>query len=205
MGFQTNKLHIKYLFISRILKEKTVLDIGIVTDDLKYIEYEVTFRVDKISESTIFRLNALFRDFRIDKTTDVCLYRIREADSICLYLRILQQQMQFNIHSVELGKMCRRIFAYHGVSRRKNLKDRQVTKWYFKQVWRYLVDRNKCPWITQQFDDSLHLKSPEYEKRKRVVRFGAYYMFVKEYLSHKVAQSESKRSANHTISEIQQI
>lgn len=187
------KIHIKFLFIQHYYKSNRIVDIAIITNDYKYIEYELEFRQKHITVYVANRIRNLFADFIIDSTTDVCFYEnIKFDEPLYVYLQLLAQHIRFNMHKVNVTQMTRQICKVHNLVGTR--KASSITSWHMLKAWNKMCERNICQWITKQYADYLYLQSKTFQRRKILLRFGAYYMVIKAHLKKKHHNNHKKIS-----------
>ena len=164
------------MFIARFClhgRQRSVYDIAVVTDDMRYIEYEVVQKQKHLTKYVAKRLIDLMASYTIDdKTTVLMQDTVEHLSPLHLYFKILHQHINFKFETVDLDRATRRV----SVQLLRAKKYSEVNKKYFNKLWSKLIKNKSCPWITQCIDNKLQNLSKSNAKRKRMLRFFAYYM-----------------------------
>lgn len=173
---------IKFMFILRSpTGSECVTNVAILTTTGAYLEYEMTFRKNAITPYSIVQLEGLFSDFVLTASSAVLISEnYGESEPLQLYLDIVHHHLRFNMRHVQLDTIVSRICGHH-VSIFPGKKTSQITVRYHNAVWKYLIEKKRCPWITQQYEDHLHSMSKYRAREKRLLRLGMYYCIVKAF------------------------
>ena len=170
------KVHIKHLFAYCHFNKVKTVDFAILTDDNRYFEYTVAFRLPYLSKYVLRRIRSMFDPYFIDKNTDILVSdRLNKDHPIYQYFMLLRQHIGFRMSSASLRKMTKRITYFY----KPRLKKKTRT---FMDAWQYVIDGGDCPWINQQIEYAIQNKGPSMAFRIRMVRFAMFYMGVKNHL-----------------------
>lgn len=175
------KKRINQMFVFR-KRNSSVYVIGMLTNGMQYIEYEMVFKQSAITMTVASKLRSLFNDYEFARNSDVVvLDTIDEKCALYLYLMFMHQQVQFNLRSISMDSVVRRIATYHQnyVNGKKASK---VSKSYLNKVWAKLVKHKRCPWIDEKIDAALKRIRPSKAYAIKATRTGMYYILVKEHL-----------------------
>lgn len=163
------------MFIARFClsgRQRNLYDIAIVTDDMRYIEYEVVQKHQHLTKYVAKRLMDLMASYTIDSKSTILLQdTVDHLSPLHLYFKILHQHINFKFDTVSLDRAARRV-SVSVLSK----KDSEVDRKYFNKLWNRIIRNKSCPWITQNIDNKLQNLSYNVAKRKRTLRFFAYYM-----------------------------
>ena len=181
------KLHIKHMLIfKRAAKRKNVIDIAILLDSNQYVEYSMTFKQNVLTYWVIKRITSLFSSFLIDKRTDIAVNDLIDVKHpMHIFISLLHANIGFKFKTVTLDKMISRIHYY--------FKQKSASKRKFSVVWKMILEKQICPWITKQVDYALQNKSPKIEHIMKTMRLGMFYMVIKNYLYGKNLKSSIKK------------
>lgn len=173
---------IKFMFILRSpTGSECVTNVAILTTTGSYLEYEMTFRKNAITPCSIIQLEGLFDDFILTSNSFVLISEnYGESEPLQLYLDIVHHHLRFKMRHVQLDTIISRICGHH-VSIFPGKKTSQITIRYHNTVWNYLIEKKRCPWITQQYEDQLKAVSKYRAREKRILRLGMYYCVVKTF------------------------
>lgn len=176
------RYEIKFMFILRSpTGSECVTNVAILTTTGSYLEYEMTFRKNAITPCSILQLEGLFNDFVLTERSAVIISEnYGDAEPLKLYLDIVHHHLRFNMRHVQLDVVVSRICGHH-VSIFPGKKTSLITVRYHTTVWKYLVAKKRCPWITQQYEDYLSTMSKYRAREKRLLRLGMYYCIVKAF------------------------
>jgi hypothetical protein len=96
INFQMAKhcIEIRNMFISMIPnygeESGSIFDIGILTPEDGYIEYELRFHYNKITNTAFDTIKSLLTDYRFTNNSEVCMTdNILERNPLYMYLSIL--------------------------------------------------------------------------------------------------------------------
>ena len=138
------------------------------------------------------RIKSLFSDYFIDSSTDIMLNEfIDSKHPFRIYLDMLRSHISFKLRTVTLSQMIGRIHYY--------LTGRSSSKRKFSVVWRKILEREACPWITKPVDYALQNKAPTMQHVAKMMRLGMFYMVVKNYLYNRKQRSDMKRKTKNSI------
>ena len=189
MSGKGGKILVKCLFVSKYgncstRKKATMYDVGIVSADDKYVEYEIPIRQDDLSFWLFRRLYELFQGYRFASDSLVCACEtLTERDPFMVYLQIAAQQVGFKVTVVDYGKMFSRIASRikeaAPVNKDGTLRAMNVPMSALAPLWDGLVRCGRCPWITKACDERFPRSKPVKRRRKQIVRIGALYAVVR--------------------------
>ena len=173
------------LLCKRSNKKKNVIDIAILLDSNQYIEYSMTFRQKDLTYWVADRIKDLFSSYKIDAKSDIMTNSLLyEHHPIYVYLTLLHTHIPFQLRKVNNDQILKRIHSY---IIRDNKKPR------FNALWKSIIEKEVCPWITQKIDYALQNKTPGMQQRMKFMRMGMFYMIVKNYVYAIVKKSINKR------------
>ena len=191
-----DKKKIKCLFIYKVSPEESKrrhYEISLLTDDLTY--YDCTLKLDATAISPFVwkKLRYAFLPFQFTPTTKVCLTGtpLSKYEPFMLWLLILKEQIQFTTYHVDYMRVPKRISSYHRAYLKR--KDAEIKPKHIQVLWDKIIKYDKCPWITEEIDETLKTYSPTFYKRKQYIRLAAYYMLVKQDLVYKYYRSYGYR------------
>lgn len=170
------------MFIMRGRKSRKVLSIKIslLTTSGEYIEYSMIFRQKMLTQFVIDRLKSLFSEYLLVYDSEILISDgIIPKDPIYVYLTMIYQHVNFLLNTKSIDDILRRICKYHhNITKNPLMK---VNKFYLNKVWKFLLRRNRCPWITQHLDYQIQKIGPRYKQKEiMLMRIGIYYMFIKK-------------------------
>ena len=203
------KIHIKHIFISHLNtsnKSKSIYSISMLTDKLKYAEYEIGILQTCLTKCLTKRIMQLMQPFAIDKNTTVVFHEsVEEFSPFHLYFIILHQHIPFTLqHGLTTADLLRRICAFHHTYA-KNKKSSNITEMQFNKIWKKLVQHSPCSWIDSKIDKQLNQHGKDVERRKRLARVGAYYMVIRRYLMDIHNRSINKKIYKNSNANAQKI
>lgn len=200
---KTKKIHIKHIFIARSYFAKPIQHVhtvSMLTDNLKYIEYEFIVKQTSLSFSLSCRIMQLMQPFCIDKNTVIVFHdSVEEHSPLHLYFILLHQHIAFNLqYGISTSSLIRRICSFHHAYI-KGKKCSEITDSYFSKVWKKLVKNKACSWINAALDQQLQMHSDNVKRRKQLARIGAYYIVIRTYLMdiHNRSVNKKSNSASH--------
>lgn len=185
------KIEIRYMFLLKAKSAKQHLtNIGILTADGKYLEYEMKILQRYITPYVARRFRSLFQDFKLTRNSEVILNSdYSEDEPLYMYLRFIRQHLQFNLHVVTIEQIIRRICQYHtSIFKKKKAKD--ITKFLLNRLWKWLVEKDRCLWITRDYNYILEKTSAGRAREKKILRLGLYFLVVK---NHRLEVNERSR------------
>lgn len=191
------KLHIKHLLIfKRAAKRKNVIDIAILLDSNQYVEYSMSFKQYALTYWVARRITSLFSNYIIDKHTNVAVNDLIDVKHpVHVFISLLHANIDFNFKTITLDKIIGRIHYY--------FKQKSSSKRKFNVVWKMILEKQVCPWITKQVDYALQNKSPKIEHIMKTMRLGMFYMVVKKYLYGKNVKSGLKKQHESRSSNVE--
>ena len=179
------KTHIKHLSAYKPFKVHGNIDILILTDDNRCIEYSLVFRQNSLTRYIGRKLRSLFEPYFIDKHTDIVVNDLfDEYNPLYQYFMNLRQHIGFRMMSVDIDKVISRIHYYYF--------KKKGTKSNFNKVWKRVIESKQCPWITQEVEYALQNKGSSTANRIRTSRLMLFYIVVKNYLYRLVLKSLMK-------------
>lgn len=159
------KPRIAKLFVSRVPNKRSPvggrIDVAMAFDDGRYVEYDFSEKADSLTYWLSRRIMEMFRSYRIDGGTDVCIVdSMSEKDPFYVYLACLSQQIGFDLFIVDRDQVVRRIAktVTHPLLRKNNKyirKPREISFKHLQPVWRYIVRKDRCSWINPRYDAAL--------------------------------------------------
>ena len=175
------KIVLKYIFAYKSSSsKKTMTQLAFLTDDDRYIEYELSFQKKDITKYVAKRIRSLFNLYEVNSKTEVVFNREYDVDSpLYMYMMFLQQHLRFNLRTVTTEVILRGIVAYH--QSYLKVHGLEVTKNYANKLWSKVVENNACSWITQKYDEYLSTLSAYKRRDKKILRLGVYYIVLKNY------------------------
>lgn len=176
------KIEIKYLFLERSMSGKSNLtNIGILTVDGKYIEYEIKIIQKNITKYVAQRIRQLFFPYKLTRNSSVIISdTYDENEPLYMYLRFIRQHLQFNLNVVDVDQIVSRISHWHKQVFSKSKK--KINKYFLNRLWDWLVKQKRCMWINQAYDMKLKMMSQNKAREKKILRLGIYYMIVKQHI-----------------------
>lgn len=182
------KTHIKHLSAYKPFKVHGNIDILILTDDNRCIEYTLVFRQNCLTKFTARKLRSLFEPYFIDKYTDIVVNDLLDEDNLLYqYFMNLRQHIGFKLMSVDLNKVISRIHYYYF--------KKKGSKSNFNKVWKRVIESKQCPWITQEVEYALQNKGSTTANRIRTSRLMLFYIVVKSYMYNVVLKSTRKKKS----------
>lgn len=162
------------MFVRRYRKNLGTVDLAILTDSNKYIEYTIEFRQKHMTMYVARRIRSLFDSYLIDKSTDIVVNKLDESHPLYQYFMFLKQHIGFHLLEADKNKMTDRLHYYYT----RNNKRRHS----FMSTWEKTIELGICPWITQEIEYKIQNKGPTIADRIRMLRLGLFYVVVKNYL-----------------------
>ena len=189
MSKRKPKKHIKCLFVTKLQEGSTLYDFGLITDDFQFYQCEIQTRYDAITANLWLKLRHTFMPFQFSSTTDVMLAKtITVYEPIAFYLKILQEQIQFNMRFVDVLQIPRRIVTYHPTYL-EHKKLQKINKADIERLWEKVLANEDCPWITKTVDHTLKMSYQTYRYRHQFLRLALYYMLIKQHFYTKLKNS----------------
>ena len=200
---KSKKIHIKHIFIARAgfaNSSEHVHYVSMLTDNLKYIDYEFIVKQTSLSFSLSYRIIQLMQPFCIDKNTTVVLHdSVKEFSPLHLYFIILHQHIPFTLqYGISTASLVRRICSFHHTYV-KNKKCSEINEQYFNKVWKKLVKHKACSWINANIDAQIQQHGDKVRRRKQLARVGAYYMVIRSYLMDIHNRSINKKNIDNEV------
>ena len=170
------KFHIKHMLLFRRPgKRKNIVDVAILLDNNQYVEYTLAFKQKDLTFWVASRIKSIFVKYFIDSSTDVMVNDVLdEFHPLYIYLNLLRPHIQFKMRTVTLDQIIGRIHYYF--TKKSAIKNK------FNSVWKSIIAKQVCPWITTQVDYALQNKSPGLQRIMKILRMGLFYMVVKNYM-----------------------
>lgn len=173
---------IRFMYIAKGLSKSNAMTIkiSILTMSGEYAEYSTSFLVNSITHSIAMKLKSLFSEYVLVHESEVLIEKtIKKDDPICIYLQFIRHHVNFLMTCKSMGEILRRICKYHrGITSHALMK---VNKSYLNKVWKFLLLKRRCPWITQMLDCQIQKFSSRHRQRElMIMRVGIYYMFIKK-------------------------
>ena len=192
-------IEIRNMFVSTVPTygndKNTIYDVGILTPDDRYVEYEFKFNVDRITEYSVKTIKSVFSDYRFTDKSSVCMTdNVSDRNPLYVYCQILAQQIGFHIKRTPAKKISDRMCHLIRGMKTRLREDKDLEKSHLYALWNYLVEKEKCGWITLKYDAYLSTLNASQRKRKKLVRIGVYYMR-KRRLSYQYSQRSIFRAA----------
>lgn len=108
------KQHIKCLFISKSPHVQATYDIGLLTDSFEYFDFDIATKNLLLTPNLWLNLHEMFRPFKFSIDTDVMLTNnIENTDNISLWIRTLQDGLNFQIKYIDKLRIPKRISTMH--------------------------------------------------------------------------------------------
>ena len=187
---QMSKKHIKCLFIAKLREGSSLYDLGLITDDFKFYSCEIQTRHDSITTNLWLKLRHSFQPFQISSQTDIMLSKtISVYEPIAYYFKILQEQIHFNMRTVDHLQIPRRIVTYHP-SYLNHKKLQSISRPDIDRLWKKILENNDCPWITSIIDRTIEMSYKTYKYRHQFLRLALYYMLIKQHFYKKLKNSK---------------
>lgn len=180
---RTKKI-IKSLFILRMSPDGCMYDLGLLTDDLTYFDCQVRYSGEYLIPRLQYSLQKAFYSFQFTCNTDVMYSEsIPKWNPILAYFQILSTQLHFKLRKTSLVNIPRRISCLHR-SYAKHVELKNVSMYDINSIWTKIIKNERCPWITQDVENSLSMfgRKSKFYKRKQFLRLALYYMLVKQHL-----------------------
>ena len=163
------------LIFKRAAKRKNVIDIAILLDSNQYVEYSMAFKQDALTFWVAKRITGLFSNYAIDNKTDIMINDLIDVKHpIHVFISLLHANIDFKFRTTSLDQILKRIHYYFTSKGNPKAK--------FNAIWKTIIDKQVCPWITKQVDYALKNKTPKIERIMKTMRIGMFYMVVKNYL-----------------------
>lgn len=161
-------------------------DIAVITAGDRYAEYEVVIRQTSLTYWVLKRLRQLFINYRMDRYTDVVVSdTMNQQDVMTMYLQAVSVHIGFTVHIVSFDAVFDRICGrYPKILLSKsgkilNVENVTSPRYAMQSLWRGLVEKKLCPWITSQYNEQVQQYEDEKRYKKQLVRLGAFYLLVK--------------------------
>lgn len=185
-----NKCHIKHMLVmKRPYKRKNVVDIAILLDNNQYIEYSLSFKQMFLTFWVIDRIQTLFSRYYIDSKTDVMVNDLLDQKHpMYMYLNILKPHIQYKMRIVSIDQIVSRIYYF--------FKGKAASKTKLNFVWKKTIEKEICPWITQQVDYALQNKMNSTMNTMKILRLGIFYIVIKNYLYKSVEKCRKRKMMN---------
>lgn len=189
-----NKKHIRCLFILRMPYLRNTYDYGLLTDDFEFYYCKIVTRYVDITTDLWLKLRRTFMPFNINMTTDIMMTdNISCYEPVVFYLKILQEQLFFNMKIVSKKQIIRRIETYHrGYVKKRLKKVTGATLQDMPILWNKLVETSVCPWINSEVENALNKLPFKHAERQRYLRLALYYMLIKQHYINKNIYYRSK-------------
>ena len=195
---------IKYLFFlkSNLTVQKRTIRIGMMTENGKYVESSIYFVKKDICLWALQRIMTIFYDYYLTSQSEVIYNEdIEDNEIMLMYLNAIRQHLKFPIAKVSLPKMLSRICYFYqnaiqlSSGERPSPNNLQKCKMmYMCKLWKYLVQKRKCPWITEQSDAQLEMNySKDRANEYRVLRISIFYMYIRAHYRRKNERAKLKK------------
>lgn len=180
--FLASKKIIRFMYIAKGLSKSNAMSVkmSILTTAGEYIEYSTSFCIKSITPAIASKLKSLFSEYLLIHESEVLIDKnVKKDDPICTYLQIVRHHVNFLMTCKSMDDILRRICKYHrGITANPLMK---INKNYLNKVWKFLLMKKRCPWITQLLDYQIQkLKSRNRQRELMIMRVGIYYMFIKK-------------------------
>lgn len=180
------------MFAYKHAKRRDVIDLAILTSNNDYIEYTLEFRQKFLTPTVSRRIRSLFADYIIDKNSDIMVNdRLTEHHPLYQYFMILHQHIQFKLGALTLDRIVGRISYYY--------MKKTYSKRFFKRVWKLIIERGQCPWITESVNYILQNKGVSMAYRIKTIRMAMFYIVVKNHLYTYVKKSINRRKEKSSM------
>lgn len=177
------------MFAYKPTKRRGTVDLSILTDNNQLIEYSLEFRQKSITKYVAARIRNVFSSYLVDTNTDIAINELLDEDHpLYQYFMFLRQHIGFKISTVTIGKAVSRIHYFY--------RQKSAPKSRFNKVWKLIIDKQQCPWITTNIDYAIQNKGPSLAYRIKVSRMLLFYLVVKKYLYKIKKKSTDKASMN---------
>lgn len=204
------KKHLNFMFIyqHKITNVNTV-DFGVLDDSFNFEMITVNKFNHELTNGTYEKLYSIFNRFIITHTTSIgFIDTISKNSFIYKYLKIISQQIGFNLKIVHLDEIPRRICNYHksyvftafnkfGKNRNAYISEKQIDSRFINKLFTKLSKTEKCPWISEEIENNISRLSRLKKQREIRVRLGCYYLLVKKFLYSRVKMSISGKNKNY--------
>ena len=108
----------------------------------------MSFKQDALTYWVAKRIISIFNSYIIDKHTNIAVNDLIDVKHPAhVFISLLHTNIDFNLKTVTLDKMISRIHYY--------LKQKSATKRKFSAVWKIILEKQICPWITKEVDYAL--------------------------------------------------
>ena len=156
----------------------------------------MSFKQDALTYWVAKRITSIFSSYIIDKRTNVAVNDLIDVKHpVHVFISLLHANIDFNFKTVTLDKMISRIHYY--------FKQKSASKRKFSVMWKMILEKQVCPWITKQVDYALQNKTPNIERIMKTMRLGMFYMVIKNYLYGKNVKSGLKKQRESRSSNVQ--
>lgn len=105
----------------------------------------MTFKQDSLTFWVAKRLKSLFSAYFIDSRSDIMVNDILdEKHPMHVYFSLLRPNINFNFRKTNIKNIVGRVHYY--------FTGRTVANKKFTTVWKFILQKQVCPWITKQVD-----------------------------------------------------
>ena len=182
------KARVRYMLVSNYTERANqrcgMFDIAFLTEDGRYVEYEVNTRKTQMTPRVQAQYHSIMADYQMTPRTKLYFRNVGKDEPVRMIFKAVAQQLGILMHNLDVDKMVRRLCHIHPcfinkLSRRtgRYAKKREGHGYFLQQVWRKIVAGGLCPWITAAYDEHISSRGyREYKYRKQLVRLGMYYI-----------------------------
>lgn len=206
-----DRINVKCVFVLNYTEHSkdrcTAFDMAFLTEDRKYVEYQAVTRGTAVTPDVQSQYLSIMSEYQLTARTRVFFCGVGDGEPIRLIFKAFAQPLGIKIRNVTAEDVVKRICHSHpsilnkcdGAGRYRA--DRRPKKYYLQRVWRSLIRKGVCPWITDAYDQHLRRRGyREYRYRKQLLRLGAYYMLgVCRKRDYDVAARARAKARNATV------
>lgn len=208
MSIFGDKVNIRYIYFSTYKEthrtKNCVVDVAILTEDMKYAEYELNTRKNEVTQTVLSQYHSLMADWQLTPRSKIYFHEnVGKKAAARIIFKPVAQQFRIQVRNVTTEGLVRRLCHIHGCfanKYRKRLKkysnDVKGGKYHLWKVWRKVVDHGACPWITKEYDAYLMKRGyAEIRRRKQILRLGMYYILESNIKSQYDKRSKARKVA----------
>ena len=190
------KEEIKFAFLYRsMVSSQRQFTVAILTTNGKFYEHRILLVKHHISKTIGLKIKQMLSGYLLTPSSEVMVFEtFGYYEPIYFYFDFVHQHVPFRRRQVTLMQILRRICSHHkGIFKNKKLDE--ITPRYMPRIWKWMIAKKKCPWITEEYDNYISRLSEYGRTRDRmIVRLAMYYAFISLMYRQKNERIDAKKA-----------
>lgn len=197
--------NLKCAFFYRKDPSQTYFFVGFLTEDYNYTEAIVRYKKTWcVAFQTRFTERLMSKYYLTARSEIVMTDGFTRTEPVSRFINAIYRQLPFKMLHIKKVRVLQRIAHYHKNLLGKRRRLHTIEMFDADRIWAKLVEKECCPWITS--DPKLQpgfrhydMNKLKYEKVRRFLRMGVYYILIKQDLAYKSEMSRLKRLARNEV------